>query len=426
MKNNLLKEILKHQVYPAMGCTEPVSVALAAAAAATILKKEKVKKAVLFLDGATFKNGLGVKVPNTGGLRGNLIAAALGLILKNPKQKMELLKTVTPEILEQALQLIKEKRVILNTVSKKGFYICVNVLGEKGSKVKCIISCGHQEICYLSLNGKVIKEKKQKTQKNTYVQILKKSSISDLILAAEKATKVDLDYIKQGVKINLAASKKSESLKKVGFYLKNLVKQNILSKNLVNDTKILCAQAADGRMDGLAFPVMSSGGSGNQGIVAILVPYYVGKQLKIKEEKILKSIALSHLLNGYVKAYTGELAPICGCAIAAGVGAAAALVYQQNGADIKAITLAINNIISDIGGMLCDGAKSGCALKVVSSVDSALRSAFMGIKHYGITEAEGFVGSSAERTIQNLSKISNVGMLKVDNTIVSIMKEKIK
>ena len=426
MKINLLKEVLKHQVYPALGCTEPVSVALAAATAAEVLKKENVNKALLFLDGATFKNGLGVKVPNTGGLRGNLVAAALGLVLKNPKQKMELLKSVKPEILNKALQLIKEKRVVLNTVSKKGFYICVNVEGERGSKVKCIISGGHQEISYLSLNGKILKEKKQKIQKNSYLQTLRKANIADLIRAAEHADKADLDYIKQGVKMNLAASKKGEGLEKVGFYLKNLVKQKILSKNLVIDTKILCAQAADGRMDGFCYPVMSSGGSGNQGIVAILVPYYVGKQLKIKEEKILKSIALSHLLNGYVKVFTGELAPICGCAIAAGVGAAAALVYQQKGADIKAITLAINNIISDIGGMLCDGAKSGCALKVVSSVDSALRAAFMGIKHYGITEAEGFVGSSAEKTIQNLSKISNVGMLKVDSTIVGIMKEKIK
>ena len=426
MKINLLKEVLKHQVYPALGCTEPVSVALAAASAASVLKKENVKKATLFLDGATFKNGLGVKVPNTGGLRGNLVAAALGLVLKNPSQKMELLKHVTPKILDKALDLIKQKRVVLNTVSKKGFYICVNVIGEKGSKVKCIISGGHQEISYLSLNGKVLKEKKQKVQKDSYLQELKKATIADLVNCAEHASKEDLAYIKQGVKMNLAASKEGEGLEKVGFYLKNLVKQKILSKNLVIDTKILCAQAADGRMDGFSHPVMSSGGSGNQGIVAILVPYYVGSQLKIKEEKILKSIALSHLLNGYVKVFTGELAPICGCAIAAGVGAAAALVYQQKGADIKAITLAINNIISDIGGMLCDGAKSGCALKVVSSVDSALRSAFMGIKHYGITEAEGFVGSSAEKTIQNLSKISNVGMLKVDSTIVGIMKEKIK
>ncbi len=426
MKSNLLKEVLKHQVYPALGCTEPVSVALSAACAASALKKENIKKATLFLDGATFKNGLGVKVPNTGGLRGNLVAAALGLVLKNPEKKMELLKYVTPKILNIALDLIKQKRVVLNTVSKKGFYICVKAIGEKGNKVKCVISGGHQEISYLSLNNKILKEKKQKAQKNSYLQKLKTATVADLIYAAEQADKEDLAYIKQGVKMNLSASKAAEGLKKVGFYLKNLVRQKILSKNLVIDTKILCAQAADGRMDGFSHPVMSSGGSGNQGIVAILVPYYVGSQLKIKEEKILKSIALSHLLNGYVKVFTGELAPICGCAIAAGVGAAAALVYQQKGADIKAITLAINNIISDIGGMLCDGAKSGCALKVVSSVDSALRAAFMGIKHYGITEAEGFVGNCAEKTIQNLSKISNVGMLKVDSTIVGIMKEKIK
>ena len=173
-------------------------------------------------------------------------------------------------------------------------------------------------------------------------------------------------------------------------------------------------------------PVMSSGESGNQGIVAILAPYNVGKALKIKEETILKSIALSHLLNAYVKTWTGGLAPICGCAIAAGVGAAGALVYQQKGADINKITLAINNIISDIGGMLCDGAKSGCALKVVSSVDSALRAAFMAINNYGISQVEGFVGKNAQATIQNLSKISTIGMINVDNTILNIMEEKTK
>jgi len=426
MKNPLLKEVLKHQVYPALGCTEPVSVALAAAWASSVLKKEKIKKAVLSLDGATFKNGLGVKVPNTGGLRGNLIASALGLVLKNPHKKMELLNSVTQKNLEQALKLVEEKRVILKTISKKSFYICVKVTGERGTQVKCIIAGGHQEICYLSLNGKVLKEKKIKEQKNSYLNDLKKATLAALIKEAENADRADLAYIKKGVLMNLAASEGGKGLEKVGFYLKNLVKQKILTKDLVADTKILCAQAADGRMDGFSYPVMSSGGSGNQGIVAILVPYYVGTQLKIKEEKILKSIALSHLLNGYVKTFTGELAPICGCAIAAGVGAAAALVYQQNGADIKAVTLAVNNVISDIGGMLCDGAKSGCALKVVSSVDSAVRAAFMGIKHYGITEAEGFVGASAEKTIQNLSKISNIGMLKVDSTIVGIMKEKIK
>ena len=174
-------------------------------------------------------------------------------------------------------------------------------------------------------------------------------------------------------------------------------------------------------MDGRAIPVMSSGESGNQGIVAILVPWNVGQAFRVADRTVLRSIALSHLLNAYVKLFTGGLAPICGCAIAAGVGAAAAIVYQRNGKDIPGLTLAVNNVISDLGGMLCDGAKSGCALKVVSSTDCAIRSAYMGLHHYGITEQEGFVGRSAEETIQNLGRISSVGMAAVDPTIVDIM-----
>jgi len=139
------------------------------------------------------------------------------------------------------------------------------------------------------------------------------------------------------------------------------------------------------------------------------------------EDTILRSIGFSHLLNAYVKLFTGGLAPICGCAIAAGVGAAGAIVFQRKGADIRGITLAVNNVISDLGGMLCDGAKSGCSLKVVSSTDAAIRSAYMGMHHYGITELEGFVGRTAEGTIRNLGRISKDGMRHVDRTIVDIM-----
>jgi L-cysteine desulfidase len=138
----------------------------------------------------------------------------------------------------------------------------------------------------------------------------------------------------------------------------------------------------------------------------------------------LKSIALSHLINGYTKCFTGDLSPICGCAIAAGVGAAAAIVYQQAGRDVGKITLAINTLISDLGGMLCDGAKGGCALKVASSTESAVRAAYMAINGHGITEEEGFVGRTAEETIRNLSKISDKGMALVDATMLQIMQSK--
>ncbi len=425
----LLKQVLKGQVYPAMGCTEPVSVALCAANASA-LHKGRIKKAVVFVDSATFKNGLGVRIPNTDGEKGNLLAAALGLLTAKPKLGMEILKGVSSSVLKKAKILLEEKAVTIKVKNQKGFYIKTEVLFEDGYKTKAVISGCHTAVTYLEDNGRVLIDVKPEVRtgksEGDFKRLLAKSSLADLVREAQNADDEDLAYIKEGALMNLAAAKKGANLKKVGFYLSELVKLGMLDKNLINSAKILASQAADARMDGIAVPVMSSGESGNQGIVAVLVPYHVGKRLKIKEKTILQSIALSHLLNGYVKAFTGDLAPICGCAIAAGVGASAAIVYQQKGADLKAITLAVNNIISDIGGMLCDGAKSGCALKVVSSVDSALRAAFMGMNHYGITEVEGFIGKTAEATIQNLSRISTVGMVKVDTTIVDIMKSKTK
>ena len=140
-----------------------------------------------------------------------------------------------------------------------------------------------------------------------------------------------------------------------------------------------------------------------------MYPHLFGKEYKVSEETIVKSIALSHLVNSYIKCYTGQLSPLCGCAIAAGVGAAVAIVFQTCGADMEKITLAVNNLISDLGGMLCDGAKGGCALKVASSADSSIRSAYMAMNNHGITFSDGFVGKTAEETILHLSEISKMG-----------------
>jgi len=177
-------------------------------------------------------------------------------------------------------------------------------------------------------------------------------------------------------------------------------------------------------MAGLNLPVMSSGGSGNQGIVAILVPYLVGRHYDLKEEVVIRSIALSHLLNSYIKCFTGDLSPLCGCAIAAGVCAAAAIVFQRAGKDMPKITLAVNNLISDLGGMLCDGAKEGCALKVASSTNSSIRSAHMALNNHGITQMEGFVGATPDDTIRNLSQIGARGMSLANDTMLNIMLEK--
>lgn len=425
---NLLKEVLANQVYPAMGCTEPVSVALCAAYAAKALGQVP-QKAVFKLDAGTYKNGMGVRIPNTEGEKGNLLAGAMGLLIAKPELNMEILSGADKEVLSQAKKMVNAHAVTAHVLPQAhGFYVECEAQGAGGLTAKCIISGSHTHVTLLSVNGKVLQEDAPQENKPAgsaqYKEALRKATLADLLAAAQQADAEDLAYIKKGVEMNLKAAEMGQALQKVGFYIKELVRKGLLQMDLLSSTKILTACAADARMDGRPVPVMSSGESGNQGVVTILVPWKVGKEMGVEETTILKSIALSHLLNGYVKVFTGELAPICGCAIAAGVGATAAIVFQQRGACVPAITLAVNNIISDIGGMLCDGAKSGCALKVVSSTDSAIRSAYMAINDYGITEVEGFVGRTAEETIQNLGNISSQGMSRVDPMIVNIMEEK--
>jgi len=424
---NLLKEVLKYQVYPAMGCTEPVSVALCAAYAAKELG-EPVARLSFELDAGTYKNGMGVRIPNTDGEKGNMLAGAMGALLACPEKNMEILAAADKTVLAKAKLLVENRAVSMKVApGVNGFYIKACLTGVSGKTAQCIIAGGHTEVVYLSCNGKIKLEKKAQeslSSKPDFKTALKNATLAQLLDAAENADEEDLAYIKKGVEMNLKAAERGQALQKVGFYIKELVRKQLIQMDLISSTKILTACAADARMDGQAIPVMASGESGNQGVVTILVPWKVGKEMEVDETTILKSIALSHLLNGYVKVFTGELAPICGCAIAAGVGATAGIVYQQRGKCVPAVTLAINNIISDIGGMLCDGAKSGCALKVVSSTDAAIRSAYMAIHDYGITEVEGFVGRTAEETIQNLGSISSVGMSRVDPMIVNIMQEK--
>lgn len=432
--STLLKEVLKHEVYPAMGCTEPVAVAFCAAAAAELLGREKILRAEITADPGTYKNGLAVSLPNTsyGGLseaggKGNLLAAALGALIRKPALKTEIFREISPALLKEAKGLIKAGRIALGVdYKRRGIYIEARLKTARHSAV-CVVAGGHGNIVLLKKDGKTVfkgEPVKAGTHHAAYKQLLKKADFRLLFKEAENADDADLAYIKTGIAINLKAAEEGLKLKKVGYYIDDLIKKGYLKRDILSTAKLTTSAATDARMAGATVKVMSSGESGNQGVVAILVPYLVGKAFKVGEKKVLKSIALSHLVNSYIKVFTGELAPICGCAVAAGVGASVAVVYQQKGADLKAATLAVNTVISDIGGMLCDGAKSGCALKVASSADSAIRAAYMAVNGEGITELEGFIGATAEETIKNIARISKFGMDKVDRIILDIMSAK--
>lgn len=195
----------------------------------------------------------------------------------------------------------------------------------------------------------------------------------------------------------------------------------LLGDDVFYRVKTSVAAAVDARMAGVPHAVMTSGGSGNQGLLAVLTPTLVGRERGTDEGRIIESIAIAHVLNAYVKCYLGQLSVICGCAIAAAIAAAGAVVYQHVGIDIPKITHAINNVIGDLSGLICDGAKPGCSAKTVSSVDAAMRSAFMAVEGFGLSTEDGVLGRSAEESIRNLGRITLEGMLQVDRTVVDIL-----
>jgi len=420
---NVLKELFKHEVYPALGCTEPIAVAYTASLAANELEGE-LEEITIFTDPGVYKNGMAVTVPNTNGERGNLIAGVLGAIIRKPESKMEILKHADQEMINQSKAYIESgKAKIILDKDKKDLYIEVRLKTLHGYS-RAVVEHAHTNLVYLEANNRVIFEKKTSvgdSSNQAYRSILQEMTILEMIDLVDHLDDEDKAYIKLGIEMNLEISKVGQNLNKVGYYIHDLTNKGFIHDDIFSSSKIMTASASDARMSGVNLPVMTSGNSGNQGIVAVLVPYNVGKYYQIDEGKIVQSIALSHLVNSYVKCFIGDLSPLCGASISAGVGAAVAIVYQQCGGDNGKITYAVNTLISDLGGMLCDGAKAGCALKVATSTDSAIRAAYMAINNQGITDKEGFVGKSAEETIYHLSRIGKIGMGKADETMLEIM-----
>ena len=423
---NILSEVLKHDVFPALGCTEPIAVAYAASAAGKQLDGE-ISEIHISVDPGVYKNGFAVTIPNTGGERGNLIAGVLGALIRRPELKMEVMGCVSEDILSRAKTLIQtDKADIRCDRSKRLLYIDVFLRTEKDS-ARAVIEGSHTNIVRLEHNDREIfraDDALYGSDDNAFRTALRNASIAALVDTAEQIDQPDYDYVKRGIDMNLRICKEGRSLRKVGHFISELVKKKQREDSIFSSCEAMTSAAVDARMGGLNLPVMSSGGSGNQGIVAILVPYFVGKHYALEEGIIVRSIALSHLINSYIKCFTGDLSPLCGCAIAAGVGAAIAIVYQRAGKDMTKITLAANNLISDLGGMLCDGAKEGCALKVASSTNSAIRSAHMALNNHGISHVEGYVGTTPEDTIRNLSQIGTIGMSLANDTMLKIMIEK--
>lgn len=422
LKDKLLLEILSNQVRPSLGCTEPGAVAYAVSRAKELLNSN-IKELIITVDKNVLKNGMDVGIPGTSET-GIVFAAALALIIGKSEYSLEALKDVKDEDIEKALKLMEDEIIKLELNSKmEGLYICVKAIGE-GEKSRVIIKNTHTNIVFESkddlilLNNNTIELQEPKEIRDK----IRDFSIGDLIDFTNRVPMEDISFIQDGIYMNLRIANVgiNEELPLaigLGKYLYNN------AKDIYSMAKAYTAAASEARMSGHLMPVMSSAGSGNHGLVSIIPIAYIGREKGIEEERILRSITLSHLITIYVKSYIGALSPVCGCGVAAGVGATAGLTYMMGGSH-EQIKCGIKNMLAGICGMICDGAKIGCAYKLSISTDAAIDAANMALKNIFIPSDNGILGESAEETIQNLAKLSNIGMGNTDNIILDVMLEK--
>ena len=424
MNSDLLLALLHQEIKPALGCTEPGAVALASAFATHYLGG-RIENIEVRVSPNVFKNAMRVMVPKTNE-RGLSIAAALGAVTANPEKGLELLENVTPERFEQARQLVANNHVTIQIVKTSELLIIVKVSGDNGwSEVQFVGD--HTDINRAVVNGKeIISHDKVSSQKNNLD--ITSLEIKDFVNFIEEVPMSCIMFLAEGIDINLRISRKGLELKSglgLGAGFKSLLNKGLLGQDLVNKARIAVAAACDARMAGEDLPVMSAMGSGNQGIGASVPVIIAAEEMQIPRERLIRALALSYLITGYVKQHTGKLSPVCGCSIAAGVGAAASITWMFGG-DITQIGGAVKNMIGNLAGMICDGAKGGCALKLSTSAGEAIISALLARQGVIIESKDGIVSSTVEKTIRNLCELSGAGMANTDNTILKVMFEESK
>lgn len=418
-------KILEKEVTPALGCTEPVAVALAAANAMNAIGGQPEKISVK-VSTNIYKNAMAVGIPGIDRV-GIDVAAALGAMIGEADKGLEVLKNVGSNGTSQALELVDNAKVHVELLDRGGVFVDCSVETDRGNG-RCVVEDGHTNIVLVQANGEVLKKGEKSDKKSGLSDLnewLKEKKISEIVDMVKGIPYEDVSFMLKGRDMNLEVAQKGLKEKAgmgVGYNIMKLIEKGIMSNDWIGYAAALTAAGADVRMAGVKMPVMSSAGSGNHGLTAILPLVAVAEKNDIDDKKLAKAIALSHLITVYVKSYTGKLSPLCGCAVAAGIGASAAIAFILD-AEISQIEGAIKNVIANVSGLICDGGKVGCALKLSTAAYAAVQSAVLALEGSVVPGDNGIVHSSVERTVQNLGKVSYPGMIETDNVILKVMLE---
>ena len=409
--------LIHREVVPAIGCTEPMCVALCTAKATEKLgcRPDKIEA---YLSANILKNAMGVGIPGTG-MIGLPIAIALGAIIGKSEYRLEVLKDLTPETLEEGKTFIAEDRIAIRQKQNCCDKLYVEIICSAGDKsASAVIAGGHTRFVDETTGPSA----QANSAADSEVVALNLSLVHDF---ATTAPLDEIRFILEARTYNMNAAR--EALK--GNYGHNLGKtiDRPLSKGIFGNS-IYChiisrtASACDARMGGAMIPVMSNSGSGNQGICATNPVCVYAKENENTEEELIRALTLSHLTAIYIKQSLGKLSALCGCVVAS-IGSSCGITYLMGG-DYEHICFAVKNMIANLTGMICDGAKPACSLKITSGVSTALLSALLAMEGKCVSSSEGIVDDCVDKSIHNLTSIGADAMCKTDDMVLNIMTSK--
>ena len=413
-------DLIHQEVVPAIGCTEPIAVALCVAKATETLgiKPEKIN---VLLSANILKNAMGVGIPGTG-MIGLPIAIALGALIGKSEYQLEVLKDSTPDVVQEGKRFIEEKRIHISLKENIEEKLYIEVCCEAGDdKATAVIAGGHTTFIYIERNGEVLFQKQHTAscEKEEECLELTLRKVYDFALN----TPLDeISFILETARLNKAAAERSFEGNYghgLGKMLRGTYEHKVMGDSVFSHILSYTSGACDARMAGAMIPVMSNSGSGNQGISATLPVLVFAEENDKSEEELIRALMLSHLTVIYIKQSLGRLSALCGCVVAA-TGSSCGITWLMGGT-YDQVSYAVQNMIANLTGMICDGAKPSCALKVTTGVSTAVLSAIMAMENRCVTSVEGIIDEDVDQSIRNLTKIGSKGMNETDKLVLEIM-----